>query len=256
VRSAQQEAPNVRNQADAFHKKSIAMDRSVPVTFTCPCGTTFTSPVYQTINVTLEPALLYKLLAGSLNTPTCPNCGRKAANAQPFLYHDMARGLFAYVHPHSQVSDEERDALLAELRKSYTQAVDASERILRAQVRQSQRQPPEPPGPPRVRRRSPGEELAAQIEPDAPPMQVIFGVDQLVTLIDSLLDPEERLGKLALTTRSQEPEERARLLGIAERMAKQMDCLAEPQDEPDEYTVWLYGPRSRIAQIAQALGKS
>jgi len=226
--------------------------RAVEMSFTCPCGETFASTVYQTVNVTLDPPLLYKLLAGSLNTPTCPNCGRKAASAQPFLYHDMARGLFAYVHPHGRVEEEEREGLLGELRESYARAVEASERILRAQERR--RGPPRD-GSPRVRRRSPGEDLSARIEPEAPPMQVIFGVDQLVTLVDSLLDPDEKLGKLALTTPSADPKERARLLDVAERMAAQMGCLAEPQDEPDEYTVWLYGPRARVAQIAAALGK-
>jgi len=230
------------------------MTRSVDMTFTCPCGTNFTSAVYTTVNVTLEPELLYRLLAGSLNTPTCPNCGRKAASAQPFLYHDMARGLFAYVHPHSSVSDEDRDALLEELRTSYTQAVATSERILSARERETKRSP-SPPGPPRVRRRTPGEDLKARIEPDAPPMQVIFGVDQLITLVDSLLDPEERLGKLALSTPSRDPHERENLLDIAERMGKQMGCLIEPQDDPDEFSVWLYGPRARISAIAEALGR-
>jgi hypothetical protein len=228
------------------------MPRSVEVTFSCPCGASFTSAVYTTVNVTLEPELLYQLLAGSLNTPTCPNCGRKAASAQQFLYHDMARGLFAYVHPHSNASDEDREALLGQLRTSYTQAVETSERILSAGERETKRPPA---GPPRVRRRSPGEDLSARIEPDAPPMQVIFGVDQLITLVDSLLDPEERLGKLALSTSSREPREREKLRDIAERMAKQMDCLVEAQDEPDEYTVWLYGPRVRIDMIAEALGR-
>lgn len=228
------------------------MPRSVEMSFTCPCGSTFASTVYQTVNVTLEPQLLYRLLAGTLNTPTCPNCGRKAASAQPFLYHDMARGLFAYVHPHSNVSDEEREALLAELRKNYTLAVETSERILSAREHSPRKAPP---GPPRVRRRTPGEDLSARIEPDAPPMQVIFGVDQLITLVDSLLDPDERLGKLALSTRSQQPAERARLLDVARRMAQQTGCIVDTQDEPDEYTVWLYGPRARVDAIAAALGR-
>lgn len=228
------------------------MARSTEMTFTCPCGTTFTSTVYHTVNVTLEPDLLYKLLAGSLNTPTCPNCGRKAATAQPFLYHDMARGLFAYVHPHDAVSEEEREALLAELRKSYSRAVEASERIISSRERKAAHPPAVQP---RVRRRSPGEDLSAQIEPDAPPMQVIFGVGQLIALVDSLLDPDERLGKLALSTRSRHPLERERLREVAERMANEMGCLVEVQEEPDEYTVWLYGSRARIGQIAKALGR-
>jgi CpXC motif protein len=232
-----------------------ANPRAVEMAFTCPCGEKFTSTVYQTVNVTLDPPLLYRLLAGSLNTPTCPNCGRKAASAQPFLYHDMTRGLFAYVHPHNQVDEEEREALLAELRKSYTRAVEASERIHDAQKRQLPPASPPPASPPRVRRRTPGEDLSARIEPEAPPMQVIFGVDQLITLVDSLLDPDERLGKLAFAAQSTDPQARARLLDVAERMAAQMGCVAESEEEPDEFTVWLYGPRARIAQIAAALGK-
>ncbi|HEX6817442.1 MAG TPA: CpXC domain-containing protein [Ktedonobacterales bacterium] len=228
------------------------MPRSTEMTFTCPCGTTFSSTVYSTVNVTLEPELLYKLLFGSLNTPTCPNCGRRAASAQPFLYHDMARGLFAYVHPSDAVEDEDREALLAELRKSYSRAVEASERILSARERQANRPPA---GPPTVRRRSPGEDLSAQIEPEAPPMQVIFGVDSLVALVDSLLDPEERLGKIALSTRSTDAKERERLRTAAEGIAKQMGCLVEPLDDAEEYTVWVYGPRARIGTIAEALGR-
>jgi hypothetical protein len=228
------------------------MPRSTERTFTCPCGETFTSKVYSTVNMTLEPELLYQLLFGSLNTATCPNCGRKAASAQPFLYHDMARGLFAYVHPSDAVEDEDRDALLAELRKSYTQAVEASERILSSRARQA----PQPPiGPPTVRRRSPGEDLKAQIEPDAPPMQVIFGVDSLVALVDSLLDPDERLGKIALSTRSKDPKERERLKTVAEGIARQVGCLVEPQDDAEEYTVWIYGSRARVGKIAEALGQ-
>lgn len=228
------------------------MPRATERTFTCPCGETFISKVYSTVNVTLEPELLYQLLFGSLNTPTCPNCGRKAATAQSFLYHDMARGLFAYVHPSDAVEDEDRDALLAELRKSYSQAVEASERILNSRQRQTQRPPA---GPPTVRRRSPGEDLKSQIEPDAPPMQVIFGVDSLVALVDSLLDPDDRLGKIAISTRSKNPKERERLKTAAEGIAKQMGCFIEPQDDAEEYTVWIYGPRARIGKIAEALGR-
>lgn len=221
-------------------------------TFQCPCGESFDTNIYSTVNVTMEPELLYRLLAGTLNVATCPNCGRKAASAQPFIYHDMARGLFAYVHPSDAVEDEDRDALLADLRKSYSQAVEASERILSARTRQTKRPPV---GPPTVRRRSPGEDLKAQIEPDAPPMQVIFGIDSLVALVDSLLDPDERLGKIALSTRSKDPKERERLKSVAEGIAKQMGCLVEPQDDAEEYTVWVYGSRARIGKIAEALGR-
>jgi CpXC protein len=225
------------------------MPRSSEVTLTCACGTRFPSTAYQAVNVTLEPALLYRLLFGHLNVATCPNCGRTSSTGQPFVYHDMQRGLFAYVLPQADVSDEEREALLTQLRRVYTQAVEESERISQSQQRERTGEVPRPV----VRRRTPQDELRAQIEPDAPPMQVIFGVDRLVTLVDSLLEPEERLGKVALSTRSAQRADRERLSAVAQRMAAQMQCEIAVEDEPDEYTVWLYGPKSRTNAIAKAL---
>jgi len=217
------------------------------MTFACPCGTEFTDTIYQTVNVTLEPQLLYRLLAGSLNVPVCPNCGRKAASPQPFFFHDMKRELFAYVHPHEQVSDEERDELLERLRKAYTLAVEESERQTQVQARRVDMPRPT------VRRRKPHEDLQSALEPDAPPMQVIFGVEHLVTLVDSLLEPEEKLGKVALSAHTTRVAERQRLKEIAASMAENTGCFIEVEDEPDTYTVWMYGPRARISHIARAL---
>lgn len=215
----------------------------------CPCGTNFPATMYSVVNVTLEPQLLYQLLAGTLNVAVCPNCGRKASSAQPLLYHDMGRGLFAYVHPEAEVDEEERDALLATLRKVYAHAATEAERVL----------PPRPTasedGQPRVRRRTPAEELAS-IEPEVPPMQVIFGIDGLVALVDSLLEPEARLGRVAFSTRRQDERERERMREIASKMASQLDCLVEIEDNPEEYTAWVYGPRAKIDVLAQALGRA
>ncbi|MBF6590997.1 MAG: hypothetical protein IVW57_10785 [Ktedonobacterales bacterium] len=228
------------------------MSRATEITFTCPCGTTFPATLYTTVNVTLEPSLLYQLLAGTLNTATCPNCGRRAVSAQPFIYHDMRRGLFAYTHPHEEVEEEERETLLATLRRNYTLAVEASERISppRAREPRGEGDPRQPR--PTVRRRTPGEDLA-RMEPEVPPMQIVFGVGNLVALVDSLLEPEERLGRVALSTRDAAPEERARLLGIARRMAGELECLVDVDDTPGEYTVWVYGPRARTETLARAL---
>ena len=232
------------------------MPRSSTMTYTCECGTTFTDTTYQTVNVTLEPQLLYRLLAGSLNVAVCPNCGRKIESDLPFIYHDMRRGLFAYAHPNAEASDEERDALLERLRHVYDEAVDASERIL-AEERASQRaqsgQGGQPIPPLTVRRRSPGEDLSAQLEPNTPPMQVIFGREQLVALVDSLLEPEERLGRVALSARGAGPQERERVVGIAERLARQLDLQVETEGQGSDFTVWLYGPRERISALAAQL---
>lgn len=222
------------------------MFRSTSTTLTCACGTTFEATIHQAVNVTLEPSLLYQLLAGRLNVFKCPNCGREAESAQPFVFHDMKRGLFAYVSPNTDASEEERDQLLEQLRQVYTRAVEASEQMARRPAGET---PPQP----SVRRRTAFDELQAQIEPDAPPMQVIFGVDRLIALVESLLEPEERLGRVLLTTRSSSPEERGRLVRIARQIADQTACQVEIDDEPDLYTVTLYGPRARTEQISRVL---
>lgn len=223
--------------------------RALLIDYTCPCGTTFPSKIYNTVNVTLEPHLLYQLLAGTLNTATCPNCGRRSASAQPFIYHDMARGLFAYIHPQAEVEPEERDTILEALRRSYFQAVQAAEELTQPRASSVQGTPT-----PRIRRRTPGEDLA-RMEPETPPMQIIFGTADLVALVDSLLEPEERLGRVALSTRSARSGERERLHTIAEQLAKPLGCLIDVDDAPEEYTVWVYGPRSRIATLSKALGR-
>ncbi len=221
------------------------MSRSIPYTFTCACGESFTTPVYESVNVTLEPQLLYTVLAGLLNVATCPNCGRRAAVARPFLYHDVARGLFAYVHPRADLPEERRTQLLAQLRRAYSIAVEESARLQE---------------PPPARDADAGVDAAFDAEfqddeqPDnTPPLRVIFGVDQLCALVNTLLSPEERLGKLALSSKSQRSEERQRLLAIAQEMARQMDCQVEVDDEPGEYTVWLYGSRRAIGAIMREL---
>lgn len=223
------------------------MPRSTELTFACPCGTNFAATIYQSVNVTLEPQLLYRLLYGTLNVGVCPNCGRHVGTAQPFVYHDMKRSLFAYVLPSADVPEETREALLNELRRVYTLAVEQSERM--AHPRSQRSEQPQP----TVRRRTPSEDLAASIEPDAPPMQVIFGIDRLVTLVDSLLEPEEKLGKVAVSARNAGAPERERLLATVRRMADQLGCLVDVEDEPGDYTLWMYGPRARVATLSKVL---
>lgn len=213
------------------------MPRSSLIRYTCECGQEFTSPVYQTVNVTLEPHLLYQTLAGLLNVAICPNCGRKTAAALPFVYHDIERSLFAYVHPDANADEESRQRLLERLREVYDEAVAESDRIL------DQRQ-----SAPRPAR----DELATRMEPDAPPMQVIFGVENLIALVDSLLEPEQRLGRAALTARDVDSAARERILALAQTLARSLDLQIETEGAGQSFTVWLYGPRSRIGLIHQA----
>jgi CpXC motif protein len=222
--------------------------RSTVRTFQCPCGETFDTTMYSTVNVTMEPQLLYRLLAGTLNVATCLNCGRKAASTQPFVYHDMARGLFAYVHPDGNLPDDERENLLEHLRDVYDQAVAESERLTQPSAggRHGTVEP-------RVRRQLPYDETLKRIYPDAPPMQVIFGVEDLMALVESLLDPEEKLGRIVLSTRASGSQERDQLRSVATRLAGQAHCLVEIEDLPAEYTVVIYGSRARIRQLNAAL---
>ncbi len=224
------------------------MPRSSTIRYTCECGTEFTSPIYQTVNVTLEPHLLYQLLAGLLNIAICPNCGRKTAAALPFVYHDMTRGLFAYVHPEADADEELRERLLERLRAIYDEAVAESERILDQRQRASSASAtPQP----RLRHHTPGGELAARLEPDTPPMQVIFGVENLIALVDSLLEPDERLGRAALSARGTEPVARERILTLARALAERLDLQIETEGVGQDFTIWLYGPRSRVSLLNQ-----
>lgn len=225
------------------------MSRSQPYSLTCSCGTQFTATVYEAVNVTLEPPLLYTLLAGLLNVATCPNCGRRAAIARPFLYHDVARGLFAYVHPRADLPEEQREQLLEQLRRMYGMAVEQSLQFNEQQTRRRT-------GGAGAAGVEPARGRAGEKEPpepDTPPLQVIFGVEQLCTLVNSLLLPEERLGKLALSSTSRQPEERQRFVAIARQMAQQMECQIEVEDEENECTIWLYGPRRAIGAMMREL---
>ena len=192
--------------------------------------------------------MLYRLLAGTLNVAVCANCGRKAASAQPFIYHDMARGLFAYVHPDANLPEDGREELLEHLRDVYDQAVAESERLEQPSAggRNNAVEP-------HIRRRLPYDDALKRISPDAPPMQVIFDIEALMALVESLLDPEEKLGRVVLSTQASGARERTRLASIATRLAEQAHCLVEIEDLPAEYTVIIYGSRARIRQLNVAL---
>ncbi len=98
-------------------------------------------------------------------------------------------------------------------------------------------------------------QYAAHLEPasDLPPLQVVFGLDQLGELINVSLNQDERLGKLALSTHSRNDAERGRMLDIARKLASTMECQIEVEDMPGEYTIWLYGSRRQIGAIMREL---
>ena len=74
---------------------------------TCPeCGETGDLPVYESVNVTLDPDLKNAVLDAGLFTWTCPLCGKNVRVSYPFLYHDMRRRFMLRFDP-----DGSRDGL-------------------------------------------------------------------------------------------------------------------------------------------------
>lgn len=210
------------------------MSRSTNKTLTCSCGEVFESPVYEYVNVAQDPQLQYVVLSGMLNVATCPKCGRKAAISSPFIYSDPTHNLLAYVHPRSDAPTEARHLILEQLRSVYMDIEEQAEQ--REQLSNS------------------GKLLTSeQIANELPPLQVIFGLDQLYALINGILSPEERLGKLALSTQSHNAAERGQFLHITRKLAMEMSCTWEVDDLPDEYTVWLYGSRRQIGALMREL---
>jgi len=216
------------------------MSRSTTHTFTCPCGKVFDYQQYEYVNVAADPLLRYIVLAGLINVATCPICGRRAAFATPFIYSDPIYSLLAYVHPRPNVPDEARLLILEKLRITYKDIVET-------QVQQEGDENGEHVNGGRVVALSPSEAK------DFPPLKVIFGIDQLADVINGVLNPEERLGKLALNTQSRSEAARGQFLDIMRKFATEMDCFIEVEDLPDEYTVWIYGSRRQIGTIMRAL---
>ncbi|MDQ6660378.1 MAG: CpXC domain-containing protein [Chloroflexota bacterium] len=210
------------------------MSRSTNTTFTCPCGNTFTSPIYEYVNIAQDPQLQYTILAGLLNVATCPSCGRRATLGRPFIYSNAAHNLLAYVHPRADAPEEARLLILEKLRDVYTEIEPGRNTTLELDSKNAVL----------TLTKSP-EEL--------PPLQVVFGLDQLNELINATLEQGERLGRLALSTQSRSEAERGQMLDIARKLASEMKCQIEVEDLPDEYTIWLYGSRRQIGAIMREL---
>jgi len=204
------------------------MSRSITQTFNCPCGEVFEHTIYDYVNVAREPRLRYVVLTGLLNVATCPKCGRKAAIGRPFIYPEHR--LLAYVHPRNDAPEEARLLILAQLRTVYETIVGDGE------------QAEYPTG-------ESVTEISAEQLMATPPLQVVFGIDQLHELINATLSQDERLGRLALSTRSRAEAERGQMLDIARKLSSEMGCQIEVEDLEDEYTVWVFGPRRQIGAL-------
>jgi len=210
----------------------------------------FDSPIYDYVNVAKDPQLQYTVLVGLLNVSTCPSCGRRAAIARPLIYSDPARHLLVYVHPHSDVPEEGRLLILEKLRNVYVNivvglsfeqpAVNGQKKHHALTARKQNGNSVQPAS-------------HQKQEKEMPPLQVVFGPDELNELINTTLSQDERLGRLALSTPSRNDAERWQLLTIARKLASEMECQIEVENLPDEYTVWLYGSRRQIGALMREL---
>jgi hypothetical protein len=187
------------------------------------------------VNVAKDPSLQYTVLAGLLNVSTCPACGRRIAHSQPFIYSDPAHGLLAFVHPRGDVPEEARLLILDKLQTTYDTIVGDESIDGNGSANHTL-----------------SSESTGQIA-ETPPLQVIFGLDQLNAVINAVLSQDERMGRLALNTFSRDEAERGQLLLIARKLAREMHVQVEVEDLPDEYTVWLFGARRRIGAIMREL---
>ncbi len=226
------------------------MSRSTTHTFTCPCGEVFTGQIYEYVNVAQDPQLRYVVLSGLLNVSTCPNCGRRAALSQAFIYNDSAHNLLAYVHPDADAPEGARMLILEQLRSVYTNLLDGeSNEKQRAGIGSN--------GEKREKGdRGSTDSTTQTTSQDLPPLQVVFGLDQLNSLINAVLSPDERMGRLALSTQSHNEAERGQFLDITRKLASEMSCNVEVEDLPDEYTVWVYGARRQIGALMHALASN
>lgn len=213
------------------------MSRATEYNFSCPCGEKFSSPIYDYVNVAKDPSLQYTVLAGLLNVSTCPACGRRIAHSQPFIYSDPAHNLLAFVHPRGDVPEEARLLILDRLQTTYDTIVGDEDAESNGNGNTNHSLSPE----------------ATKQIAETPPLQVIFGLDQLNAVINAVLSQDERMGRLALNTFSRDEAERGQLLLIARKLAHEMQCQVEVEDLPDEYTVWLFGARRRIGAIMREL---
>jgi len=167
------------------------------------------------------------------------------------IYSDPARNLLAYVHPRTDAPEEARLLLLEKLRTIYMNIANDNPGSSRQSINVEQDDEPLEV----VERVCTNNQYAAHLEPapDLPPLQVVFGLDQLGELINVSLNQDERLGKLALSTHSRNDAERGRMLDIARKLASTMECQIEVEDMPGEYTIWLYGSRRQIGAIMREL---
>lgn len=83
-------------------------------TLTCPhCGKSAAQTVWDSVNVTLEPDVKERILAGHFFEFFCLDCGYHAPLLHPCLYHDMEQKLLIWYLPDGLEPEQAQQAVAA-----------------------------------------------------------------------------------------------------------------------------------------------
>lgn len=73
----------------------------------CPkCGNNQDIPIWESINVKLNPELRDKLFKGEINIFACSKCSESTILNIPLLYHDMDNHFCVQYYPSGQLDDD------------------------------------------------------------------------------------------------------------------------------------------------------
>ncbi len=93
------------------------MSKYQDTVLTCPnCNKEFSTKVWQSANVTLDPYLKDEIKEGTFNLVHCSECGSFGLSSEPLLYHDMEKNLMIYVIP--QGSHDELELGMKEMEET------------------------------------------------------------------------------------------------------------------------------------------
>ncbi len=96
----------------------------------CPsCGQPFVTPVFNIIDLGLNPELRELLLTGQLNLAVCPRCGATTAFSAPLLVHDPEHEFLAvFVPPEAKLDDLQTQKIIGELTQALMQKLPPEQR--------------------------------------------------------------------------------------------------------------------------------
>jgi len=80
------------------------------------CNKEFSTRIWQSANITLDPHLKEEIKEGTFNMIVCSGCGSIVPNTEPVLYHDMVKGLIIYVDP--DVSQDKLEIVIKDIKES------------------------------------------------------------------------------------------------------------------------------------------